>query len=726
MKELVDDLYEKTKPFLEKNTSLILILMLTFQLVLLFFQHVLGFTSLIILSLLFVVAVTTYLFGKEFIKDKELKRATLLFKFIIGLFFVTVFTHAFISFLGNANMPFAAKASLLKMFQLITIIISVSLIFFFKKEEIANTFEELEENSIWKMLRGKEKIVLKPGDVQLCIDKETNEPINWYYKDRFLHMLILGPTGSGKTSQILSPLINQDLQNREAGLTVIEPKGDFAEQVQAMAEYHGREDETVYFNPIMPNCPSFNPLYGREEEVVENITTTFNSFSEGSSDFFKTQNETLVRNALRILKRNLGDKATFVDFYRLIHNSGGYADKLLNDFSRQLGEGVHNAQMIKENEDLISWFKDDYLSDNSKTYEHCSGLRAQVAKLISNPHLRRVLNPADGGSDVDFAKHLEEGNIMAISTAQGELRDLSRFLGFFIILQFQSSVFKRPGNEDSRKGHFLYIDEFQTYANSGFADMLTQGRSYRVASHLATQNRSLIGANSGSDAKNFIELVSTNARNIVIFPGGNAEDARFYSEQFGVHKVKQRQVGITRQKFNPLKGIKPMNYDSESIRETEEEEYLFTPTDIMKREFGEVIVSLVENNSVQPAKAGKVEYIPGDLYAYVQKRVKEFHAEIEAFKLKTEQEGFDFSDEEEVKEQPKRKSKPIVENQDDMFKYERSKKSKQSYSNQNHSKSSNSYENDSIMYDEPLGNDVVDDAMRHDIYDSNFLDDDLF
>lgn len=33
-------------------------------------------------------------------------------------------------------------------------------------------------------------------------------------------------------------------------------------------------------------------------------------------------------------------------------------------------------------------------------------------------------------------------------------------------------MFRRPGNEDTRKGCMLYIDEFQVYANMGFANMV--------------------------------------------------------------------------------------------------------------------------------------------------------------------------------------------------------------------------------------------------------------
>lgn len=86
----------------------------------------------------------------------------------------------------------------------------------------------------------------KPGDVVLCDSlekiesgaKDCREIL--LSKDRFLHMLILGPTGCGKTSQIILPMCYQDVHNLESGLTVLEPKGDLAREVAMMAKEMGR------------------------------------------------------------------------------------------------------------------------------------------------------------------------------------------------------------------------------------------------------------------------------------------------------------------------------------------------------------------------------------------------------------------------------------------------------------------------------------------------------
>jgi len=170
--------------------------------------------------------------------------------------------------------------------------------------------------------------------------------------------------------------------------------------------------------------------------------------------------------------------------------------------------------------------------------------------------------------------------------------------------------------------HFLYIDEFQTYANPGFADMLTQGRSYRVASHLATQNRALIGMGSGKDGDDFIELVSTNARNVVIYPGGNFIDAKYYSDQFGEIKEKEEQKGITRQRFHPLYGNR-VNAPSESIRTTEKDVARYSPTDIIYRKFGEITYAIIQDNTLQVPGIGKIAYIPKELNSILDQMVTE-------------------------------------------------------------------------------------------------------
>lgn len=230
-------------------------------------------------------------------------------------------------------------------------------------------------------------------------------------------------------------------------------------------------------------------------------------------------------------------------------------------------------------------------------------------------------------NQIDFDKHLAEGGIICISTAQGTLRDLGKYLGYFIILQLQSAVFRRPGNENTRRAHMLYIDEFQTYSNPGFSDMLTQGRSYRVASHLATQARAQMAMGGGKDGKNFVELVSTNARNIVLYPGCSKDDAEYYSKQFGEYEKTEVQVGKSYKTFNLLTGgLDKLGHPTETVREAKKMTALFSPSDLIYRPFGEIVYCIIKKNSIQIPKVGQIEYIPKDLNDELDKMVDNYLA----------------------------------------------------------------------------------------------------
>lgn len=591
--------------------SIITAMLISFQLYLCISVVILHIGNFTLTFSIFLINFIFLFITKKINKDKN--KSLFLLKISVVIFVISV-----------ANVPLAMiKTSGLLVPKILYAMVNVCLIFIsyllLTNNSINKLFSTILEVDINSFDSENNKNV---GDIEICKNIKTGKPVIIPREDRYLHTLILGPTGSGKTSQELLPMLNQDMVNLNMGITVIEPKSDLAEKVYALAKLNNRK--CIYFNPIAPDCPYFNPLYGEEDEVVENMATTFNMLNADSKQYFKDMNEQLVRNSLKVLKRLYGNKATLIDLSRLIQNSGGTGREIVLEFTKIPAD---SEEIAKENTDLASWFLNDYLNERSKTYENTSGIRSQITKITSNNYLRRVLNPPNGENDIDFDKHLAEGGVLAITTAQGALRDLGKYLGYFIILQFQSAVFRRPGNEDTRTDHSLYIDEFQAYSNPGFADMLTQGRSYRVASHLATQNRALIGMGSGMDGKSFIELVSTNARNIIIFPGGNASDADYYSKQFGEVERTKVEKGISRKKFNPLYGFDRLGYPSETLRETTKKEAVFSPTDIMYRPFGEITYCIVQNKTLQVPDAGKVTFLSKEVSRSINEVVDDYNKE---------------------------------------------------------------------------------------------------
>lgn len=504
---------------------------------------------------------------------------------------------------------------------------------------------ELYYNSDFKSFKENKnkEITYKPGTAILGTDIETHKPVYLPLKDRYLHMLILGPTGSGKTSQTIIPMIYRDIQltgDDKLGIIVIEPKGDLAEKIYAMGKMFNRKIQ--YFNPMLNDCPYFNPLMGEESDVIENFVTSFNAFDADSSTFFRDSNEVLLRRGLTVVYRLVRDNylkglsqkeyPTLLDLDTLLYNTQDKGKDIVSAF-KQIA--VEDSRTLKEHNDIAAWFQDEYFQTQqgrpSKAYENTSGVRTTLTKIISNKYLREVLCPPDVMSDEDkkrgfinFSSCLANKEVLTISSAQGDLQDLGKFLGYFLILNLQSAVFSRPGNENTRPGCMLYIDEFQTYANPQFQNMLTQGRSYRVASHLATQNRALIGMNSGKNAKSFTDLVDTNCRNLILYPGGNPDDAKYYSAKFGEELFIDKQVSVSRQQFNPLYGFM-MRAPSTTEREVETSKARFSPSDIIYKDFGEIIYSIIQNNTLQKPGISKIEYIPKEVNDKLDKMVEEYN-----------------------------------------------------------------------------------------------------
>ena len=426
---------------------------------------------------------------------------------------------------------------------------------------------------------------LHPGDIVLCdveskIKAQSNDPREILpAEDRFSNMLALGPTGCGKTSQMLLPIIDQDMKDACRGITVLEPTGELAMKAAMLAIHYGRD--AILFDPTLKGRAKFNPLAGSESDVVENITAIFRMLNPGTSQFIQGQNNQLICNALKVLKRldraeqAEGKYATLINLSHLMQNASGYGIDLVNKLSFAMTQTEEEA---KENASIIMWFLNEYFPEHSKIYENTYSIRAQIDKLVSNEYLREVLNPDwnhGEKNEIDFSKFLAEGGVLCISTAQGLLHDLSRYLGCFLLMSLQSAAFHRPGVEKDRLPHSLYIDEFPYYPAPDFDDMLIQSHSLRICTILTAQSRAQIAASGGAQ---FAERVLANTRNIVLFHGLELEDAKYYSDQFG--------------KFSPSNLI----YSDDPGNGN-----------------GHLVYSILKKGSVQPPQRGIAKRLPEDL-----------------------------------------------------------------------------------------------------------------
>lgn len=561
----------------------------------------------------------------------------------------------------QSHFIFAFVVTILSLTALISVLIMLQ-----KKTWFLNWFDDFNEEGIYQTQSNQ----YKPGDLILGYDLNKGTPNVEPLKDRFLHMQAYGPTGSGKTSQVLLPMILKDLLVKDAVLAghhydsiaqiVLEPKGDLAEQFFRMANILGGHNphnienpttingkEMYYFNPMILNTPTFNPLHGPVAQVTENIVVAFQAFATLSTSsvnaYFLNAGNVLLRNAVNVIKTVYGDEATLIDLESVMTNLGGKGEKIIAEYAKM---PMENPSQQKQQADRVAWFTGEYYNKgangqgNSKAYEAASGMRDIIAKLNSNPYLRSALNPTKDSNraNLNFDEILANGDKVAISVAQGALgKDLSRYLGIFLMLQIQEAITHRPGNENNRRPGFFYIDEFQVFATSSFDNVLTQGRSYCVGVVLATQSLGQIEKAVGPD---FMKILENNARTKLTFPGASIEDAEYFSKEFSQKKEVETRESISSDTTS-LFGAKPR---SKSVSEVDTMAPKFTPDQIKyginiydtisrnkeNTEANFMFYQMMKNGISQYGKVARTKYIPVSLYKALNENIPWYKAHVEA------------------------------------------------------------------------------------------------
>lgn len=378
--------------------------------------------------------------------------------------------------------------------------------------------------------RGAERALARPAagglpPVTIGVEKATGEPIEIPGVERFVHTLVVGPTGCGKTSKILAPMVFQDLEKmargEKLGLTVVEPKGDFTDAVAAYCERLGLS--YVYLNPSLPATHKFNPLEGPPHIVAESMRLVLTTMFGNQEPFFRQVQETAARQVILMLKGLKGDDLTLLDVVRALRDQDS------------LGSYVKEYERRGGDYDLIQYFNHELLGRlKEKYYQFASGLRQQLEDLTGNELLRRVLI---GKSDVNLDRHLSDGGVLLVNTAMGPLAKLGDTFGQLFILFFQRAVFRRPEpNEWSRTPHYLYVDELPRYLNHELERLLSLGRSYRCACVLALQDPGQVEA----VGHGFAKTVFTNCANKIVFGGISEASARELEREFGEEEVLAR------------------------------------------------------------------------------------------------------------------------------------------------------------------------------------------
>ncbi|MBN8202556.1 type IV secretory system conjugative DNA transfer family protein (plasmid) [Cytobacillus firmus] len=489
------------------------------------------------------------------------------------------------------------------------------------------------------LARFSHNLVYDQFDVIVGWDKKTKKPLILKQKQRFLHELVNGATGSGKTSTAILVRIAQDLikisKGIPGGIVVLEPKGDLVDDVVKLAKELGVPDEKIMvIDPTKDQSTKFNPFYGPIGAAAESFRGTITALTENQDTFFKGQQEETAAFYTMLAKILFGNLTNITHIQQMFLDARYLAT--LTERARAIIEEHHKNESMPEKvlnqwDGIVRYFEDDVLDYKtfrdkdeikpvlypeghryagkqmveSKKDKFVTGAKKYLNDISMNAMLSQLMISQDGENVLNLDDFLENGGVLLINTALGELEELSLLFGQFFIRQFQSAVFRRPkdgaeiGSDENKRIYkripiFFNVDEFPLYINQAFERMLTLGRSYNVGSLIAIQSLGQLE----TVIKGYRQTIMTNASSKTVFGRGVVDDNKIFSETFLEDKFVEESLNESTTPVTIEKQQWGYRHNTQKILAP-----AFTPSDIARLPFKHMIVQLVnEDESLEDAR----------------------------------------------------------------------------------------------------------------------------
>lgn len=221
---------------------------------------------------------------------------------------------------------------------------------------------------------------------------------------------------------------------------------------------------------------------------------------------------------------NDGDLPTLEDMLDMLTNFD-----LVEDMCKKMEFDEHLSDKYKL---LIAYFKKNFYSTGSGRYETEKYVYSAVTQLDNLLRIQGVRNIlCNRRNNINFDEVLANGEITFVCTRRGDLGAAAhKAFGLFFLILMQYSVLRRPGNENNRVPHYLYIDEFPDFICDSTEAIFTLYRKYRVGSIISAQNLDQLGYK--SDGK-FKQTILSNCATKLLFGNGTPDDNAWWSKEFG-------------------------------------------------------------------------------------------------------------------------------------------------------------------------------------------------
>lgn len=322
---------------------------------------------------------------------------------------------------------------------------------------------------------------------------------------------------------------------RNLGITHISPDYESTSHMIAVAKAYNMPYHIV--DPMNAESLGLNPfVYDNPLQTASVINSVLTSMYQGAlKDIEKVYTENVVIQAMENLCTLLkvtfpilynGDKdylPTLEDILGVLENFS-----LVEKFCKVL---EMDEELSKQYAGQLYYFKNTFFANAPKRAdtEKCMQYAISViSDLFTFPGVKNIL--CNRTNNINFEKALAEGELTFVCTRRGDLgKSIHKSFGLFLLLLMQNAVLRRPGNENTRIPHFLYIDEFPEFLSEATEPIFTLYRKYKVGTTISSQTLSQLGEVSES----YKQTILANCINKMTFGNNSIEDNEWWEKEFG-------------------------------------------------------------------------------------------------------------------------------------------------------------------------------------------------
>ena len=335
-------------------------------------------------------------------------------------------------------------------------------------------------------------------------------------EERRRHMYIIGATGTGKSTLLLS-MIKQDIDHNK-GIAVLDPHGDLAETILGIIPPK-RIKDVIYFNP---------------DDIGNPIAINLLELTPGlSEDDSLREKEFITESIISLFHKLFPDKFSGPRMEYILRNTIYTAFTIPNSTLFTVHKLLSNTQYQKsvtnflDDENLNDFWKYEFgKAGDFQKVQMISPITNKIGRFLFSPTAKRILEQPK--SLINFDDIMDSGKILIANLSKGRLgEDTSELFGILLLTKIQLAALKRARvNIDDRKDFYLYVDEFQNFATPSFAQILSEARKYKLNAILAHQTISQL------EDKSLVNVTLANTGTVICFRTASPDDEKLLLPQF--------------------------------------------------------------------------------------------------------------------------------------------------------------------------------------------------